>query len=89
MFYNQTEKEVVSTTSSPYFTPAVIDNACNSCANEIGNPQTFSSQCDICKTMTVKTVSTITYGWFDTIVLFLVPLFFAWVVFLFVKKSRR
>lgn len=64
MFYNQVSQE--STTTSPYFTPAVIDNACNKCASEIGSPTAFSSQCDICKTMTVSTVKT--YGYADLLV---------------------
>lgn len=61
MNYNQ--KYIISTTTSPYFTKEVIDNACYNCANEIGTPIGWTSQCDICKTLTVKEVTT--YSYFD------------------------
>lgn len=82
MFYNQ--ENIIATTSSPYFTPEVVDNACYNCANEIGSPLVFSSQCDICKTLTVTTVKT--YDWFDTVFLF--SIFFG-VVFFVKLLSRR
>lgn len=81
--YNQTIK--TATTSSPYFTSETIDLACYNCANEIGNPLVFSSQCDICKTLTIEEITT--YHYFDTLFLFLLPITIAIVVGFFIKKK--
>lgn len=84
MLYNQTTE--YATTSSPYFTQEKIDNACYNCANEVGSPAVFSSQCDICKTLTVTTVKT--YNWFDTLVLMLIPILAVVVIGFFIPKRK-
>lgn len=69
--WNIRTKKTTATSSSPYFTPAAIDNACNNCVNEIGAPAGRTSQCDICKTLTVTDIEITTYDWFDTVYLIL------------------
>lgn len=83
MNYNQ--YSITATTSSPYFTAEVVDNACFNCANEIGSPASFSSQCDICKTLTISEIHT--FNWFDTILLFLIPFTIIYVIGLFRRKK--
>lgn len=80
--YNQ--KVITATTTSPYFTPAVIDTKCNECANS-NNPQIMTVACDICKTMTVSQIST--YNYFDFFVyigILIIPLV---VIRFFIKKK--
>lgn len=86
LFYNQFTVQKIASTSSPYFTPAFIDNACFECVNEVGSPAGFTSQCDICKTLTLTEISVITLDFLDYLVLLLPFLLVLLMIKLFRKK---
>lgn len=83
--YNQITE--YSITNSPYFTEEIIDNACYNCANEIGAPAVFSSQCDICKTLTVSTVKQLDFMDLWAIATPIIIIFI--MIFLFRKKRQN
>lgn len=82
MLYNQTSIE--ATTTSPYFTPEFIDAKCLECSTT-NNPQVMTVACDICKTLTVKTVTT--YSYFDFLILLVIVISPFIIIKLFSRKK--
>lgn len=88
MAWNQKIIESNQTSNSPYFTPAFIDTACANCATHSTGPAAWSTECDICKTLTVSTTEIITYQYFDFLYL-IFKITMAFVIIFLIAKKRK